>query len=233
MNSNERPVLLIICDISGYTRYMVSNKISLEHSQLVITELIQAIVDEIKIPLHLAKLEGDAVFCYVPKESAEYTWQEIRFIIGIKLLRFFELFSAKLESLLSHPDCECLFCKNLDQLKLKIIVHSGTAMFMNINEFNELGGLDVIILHRLLKNSLPSKQYILLSESAFNDITFPGSLRFVPSAETYDAIGQINTYVYFPDAADHNRYMSTRSQIIRRIRAGIRGLIVHRQTANV
>ena len=35
------PVLLVIADISGYTRYMTANAKTLAHSQTVITELME------------------------------------------------------------------------------------------------------------------------------------------------------------------------------------------------
>lgn len=53
------PVLLIIADISGYTRYMTANAKTLAHGQTIITELIHAIVHQIELPLEVAKLEGD------------------------------------------------------------------------------------------------------------------------------------------------------------------------------
>jgi hypothetical protein len=58
------PVLLIIADISGYTRYMTANAKTLAHSQTIITELVKAIVEQIELPLEVAKLEGDAVFFF-------------------------------------------------------------------------------------------------------------------------------------------------------------------------
>lgn len=59
-----QPVLLIIADISGYTRYMTANAKTLAHSQAIITELVQAVVRQIELPLEVAKLEGDAVFLF-------------------------------------------------------------------------------------------------------------------------------------------------------------------------
>ncbi len=41
--SAAEPVLLIIADISGYTRYMTANAKTLAHSQTIITELFKTI----------------------------------------------------------------------------------------------------------------------------------------------------------------------------------------------
>ena len=55
------PVLLIIADISGYTRYMTANAKTLAHSQSIITELVEVIVRQVELPLEVAKLEGDTI----------------------------------------------------------------------------------------------------------------------------------------------------------------------------
>ena len=58
----EHDVLLLIADISGYTDFMLSNKVSLAHSQDIITKLMKVIIKEVKIPLKISKFEGDAIF---------------------------------------------------------------------------------------------------------------------------------------------------------------------------
>ena len=68
------PVILIIADISGYTRYMTANARTLAHSHVIITELVKAIVRQIELPLEVAKLEGDAVFLYGRKRNTSQPW---------------------------------------------------------------------------------------------------------------------------------------------------------------
>ena len=46
VDSQPEAVLLIIADISGYTRYMTANAKTLAHSQTIITELVKAYADE-------------------------------------------------------------------------------------------------------------------------------------------------------------------------------------------
>ncbi len=60
-------------------------------------------------------------------------------------------------------------------------------------------GTDVIIVHRLLKNSVKADEYVLLSEAAYDDLVLPEG-RVEQSEETYDEIGTIKTYVYYPPA---------------------------------
>ena len=67
----------MIADISGYTEFMVSTDLEIEHSQKIISQLISTIIEQIDIPLEISKLEGDAVFIYAVKDTEEHTWQYI------------------------------------------------------------------------------------------------------------------------------------------------------------
>jgi hypothetical protein len=195
MDPAVKKVILIIADISGYTRYMLSNRRALEHSQNVITELIKTIIKEVEIPLEVSKLEGDAVFMHAIEGEA---WNMEKKLISDRLLRFFQAFQMRLDELKGSTDCTCGACANIDKLRLKLIVHSGEALFYQIANFTELSGIDVIIVHRLLKNSVPSDQYILFTEQALQDIGSPPGLELIPTYEEYREIGRIKTYFGLP-----------------------------------
>ena len=199
MASGERKVLLAITDISGYTQFMLSNKTSLTHSQDIITELIRAIVDEVEIPLEISKLQGDSVFLYAIKDSGDTLWENSgKKSMGRKLLSFFHVFSNKIAELSESHTCKCGACENIDNLKLKIVVHSGDALFYSIGKFEELSGIDVIIAYRLLKNSVESAQYILMTQTAYEDLELPEEIEIVEGAESYAEIGALKTYTCFP-----------------------------------
>jgi class 3 adenylate cyclase len=198
MESEEKNVILMIADISGYTRFMVSNTQTLQHSQIIITELIQAIIKQIELPLEIAKLEGDAVFLYLIKSENEAELERIRRTIGLKLITFFQSFSEKIVALSGTRTCECNACLNIEKLKLKIIVHCGKALLYRIGRFNELAGVDVITVHRLLKNSVTSPEYILMTEAAYREMIFPHTVSVVEGNETYDEIGTVKTFLYEP-----------------------------------
>jgi hypothetical protein len=191
-------VLLIITDISGYTKFMVSSDVEIKHSQHVISELIQAIIREVKIPLEVSKLEGDAVFLYVKKDNERFTLDNIRKITGEKLFRFFEVFHEKLHEQARHTRCNCGACSNVLALRLKVVVHSGEALFYQIHHFNELSGKDVILVHRLLKKSESNEEYLLLTERAYIDIQFPRKVPVREGSETYQHLGQFRTFVCYP-----------------------------------
>jgi len=193
------PVLLIIADISGYTRFMTANAKTLAHSQTIITELVMAIVRQVELPLEVAKLEGDAVFLYCRKESGCVPWPEAKRLIGAKLLTFFRLFGEKVAELSQSTTCSCNACTHIERLRLKVIVHSGEALFHHVFQFLELAGVDVIIAHRLLKNSVMADQYLLMTAAARGDVQFPEQVELAKGRESYGDLGRIDTLLYLPD----------------------------------
>ena len=193
------PVLLIIADISGYTRYMTANAKTLAHSQTIITELVSTIVTQVELPLEVAKLEGDAVFLYCRKENGCVPWREAKQLIGAKLLTFFRLFGEKVAELSQSTTCSCNACTHIERLRLKVIVHSGEALFHHVVQFLELAGVDVIIAHRLLKNSVIADQYLLMTAAAWEDVQFPEQVQLVKGSESYSDLGRIDTLLYLPD----------------------------------
>ena len=203
MNSHSdtapEPVLLIIADISGYTRYMTANAKTLSHSQTIITELVKAIIRQIELPLEVAKLEGDAVFLFCRKQNGAQPWAVARKIIGGKLTAFFQMFREKVNELGASTTCTCHACTHIEKLRLKVVVHSGEALFHRVFNFLELAGVDVIIIHRLLKNSVAADQYLLLTEAARHEVEFSEAVKLNESQETYDDIGKIKTLVFLPD----------------------------------
>jgi len=197
MEDQERQVVFVIADISGYTRFIVSNEKSLAHSQIIIRELISTLIEEIKLPLSLIRIEGDAIFLYALKDDPEHEWTRISKNLVLNVMKFFQAFSNKLTEFTVHKICMCNACNNVDKLKLKIVVHSGTAAFYQLNNQQEVTGKDAIVIHRLLKNTVGADEYVLLTDSAYQELALPSG-RVEPHEETYDELGTINTFVYYP-----------------------------------
>jgi class 3 adenylate cyclase len=201
MEPRTERLLLILADISGYTKFMLASQVALIHGQQVITALIEAILAEVAIPLEVKEIEGDAVFLYSVRPRDDEAWQKVSAEVGEKLLRFFEAFSAVLVAESESTLCPCAICKHMHELKLKIIVHSGEALLHTIGDFAEVSGVDVILAHRLLKNSVDADEYILMTEPAYRDLRFPSELEVCKSSETYEGFGSIATFVHFPGGA--------------------------------
>ena len=197
MNDDSvKNVFLMIADISGYTQFMVSTGLEVKHSQYIISQLIESIIHQINIPLEISKLEGDAVFLYATKANDPDTCALTRKEVGEKLLRFFSAFHDRLTEIKQANNCACGACSHIDVLKLKIVAHSGEALFYQIDQFNELSGKDVILVHRLLKNSVAVDEYILMTDAAYSDIEFPVQLKVQEGTEDYEHLGEVKTLIY-------------------------------------
>jgi hypothetical protein len=207
--AEDQEVLLLIADISGYTRFMLKNAEIISHAQAVITELMNAVIKEARLPLKIAKLEGDAVFLYAADRGKGQWTKDLR-ATRDHLEAIFRAFN-RCTALLEHTrSCDCTACASTDKLKLKLVVHAGKAHFYKLGSFQELAGPDVIVLHRLLKNSEEGKEYLMISDAAYKLLGYgdaePG---FERSVEKYEDVGDIpvrvkrdlSAYDYDPDAA--------------------------------
>ncbi|MBT3269125.1 DUF2652 domain-containing protein [Candidatus Poribacteria bacterium] len=198
---DAKSVVLAIADISGYTEFMLSHEKSLAHSQMIVSEVLGVLVEEIRPPLELVELEGDAVFMYAPKDDTADTWPATRKAIGEQLLRIAEVFASKVRELQAYSICLCGACANIEGLRLKTVIHSGEVVFPQIGRFHRLSGVDVITAHRLLKNSVDEDEYILMTEAAYGDVEFPQPLETFEGEEVY-GVGSMRTYVCLPPSSD-------------------------------
>ena len=63
--------------------------------------------------------------------------------------------------------CPCGGCKEAGNLKLKFVAHVGEVATQSIRGRTKLVGIDVILVHRLLKNSVSIPEYVLVSEELY------------------------------------------------------------------
>jgi len=193
----EQRVVIILADISGYTKFMVENHLSAVHGQMVISHLLESLLREVDIPLELQEIEGDAIFLFATRPDDEVEWEEVLKQVQIKLLRFFEAFIQAAAGLAQMTACECAVCAHADELKLKIVAHTGRAVFHSIGGRRQVSGADVILAHRLLKNSVPDTEYLLLSDAAYQEIGRGLGLEFHAGQESYESLGTVGVHVHY------------------------------------
>lgn len=213
-------VILVIADISGYTRFMLEHQKALVHGQMIISELMQFLVQQVRPPLELVELEGDAVFMHAPRAADPASRDAAKRNIGKQLLDLFAAFKAKTRELQAFGICMCEACANIKKLRLKIIAHSGEAVHNQIGDFKRLSGVDVIMVHRLLKNSVAADQYILLTEPTVSDIELPQTLETKAIEEVYD-VGPAKARVYFPDAGQPQNATETDAPGMSKSKVGV------------
>ena len=187
---------LVIADIGGYTKFIRQHKTALLHAEEIISQLLEAIIERADFPLVLNKLEGDAVLLYAEMGDAQARAARD---VARQVTAFFSAFHAKSRELSSkRANCPCDACQHVRDLRLKAVLHHGVVAIKKIRQFEELTGEDVIVAHRLLKNSVTEPEYILMSAS-FHDLAgdFAGysSRR---GKETCEGVGSIDTVVFAP-----------------------------------
>jgi hypothetical protein len=187
--------ILLVADISGFTQFMRMHALSTSHSRMIIVHLLNAIVQATKLPLLVAELEGDAVFLYATAEDGDI--ERVAEQVKEQIPRMFRAFQRERDELLKRPTCECDACGSISNLRLKQVVHTGEVAFERIDRFDKLFGLDVIVVHRMLKNSVPAKEYLMLSDSAYT--TFRGFYDQQPErrVEEFEGVGPIETVVFY------------------------------------
>lgn len=183
---------LAVADITGYTQYLAG--VELEHSQDVLADLMTTVVNQMRGLLHLAKLEGDAVFCYEHEGEAD----------GSTLLAMVEscyfAFAKRLQIIDRHTTCECNACRLIPRLNLKFMVHHGQYVIHEVAGSRELVGRDVIVAHRLLKNSITKQSglrgYALFTQSCVQRFGLePTTLGMTAHVEAFEDVGEIASYV--------------------------------------
>ena len=65
--------------------------------------------------------------------------------------------------------CPCGSCKRTSDLTLKFVAHVGEVATQTIRHRKSIVGLDVIHVHRLLKNPVEVPEYLLVSDELYRD----------------------------------------------------------------
>jgi hypothetical protein len=178
---------------------MTANAKALAHAQLIITELIETILNGVEYPIEVSKLEGDAVFLYSVIDTDEWADPETHERLCMQLLAAYAAFADRVIELTESRICICDACSTIDRLRLKMVMHAGTALFHKVGQFNELAGVDVILVHRLLKNSIQADEYVLVTEPAFDELRFPETIPWTRGSEQYEELGEVSTHLYVPE----------------------------------
>lgn len=176
------PSLLFLPDISGFTEFVQTTEV--EHSQHVISELLEVLIGANTQELILAEVEGDALFYYKEEiPSMEKLLAQVE--------TMFTAFYSHLKLLEKNRICPCHACASAPNLQLKIIAHSGELQYITVQGKKKPFGTHVIEAHRLMKNSVESDNYLLISCDLADTISLPKKyksqlFKFNKGANEYD-----------------------------------------------
>ncbi len=159
-DSAAQPTLLFIPDISGFTKFVHETEIS--HSEHIIKELLEALIDANEMDLQVSEIEGDAVLFYRTgkKPTAVETLAQVQ--------RMYIKFHVCLRKYESQRICQCGACIKTNGLALKFIIHYGDISINQVKSSSKLFGKDLIVAHRLMKNDIPLEEYVLITHQLLN-----------------------------------------------------------------
>lgn len=184
--------LLLIADIGGYTKFMTVHRINLAHAQEVVAQLLETVIDAAGSKLELAKLEGDAAFFWAKLPDTPRAGELDD--LGRRVVEVRQAFLARRGDLDVNRLCTCDGCVQANQLTLKFVAHVGEVALQKVKRFTELAGVDVIFVHRLLKNSVPVREYVLMSEPVFERLEPELKAQAQTSPEELEGLGTVTTH---------------------------------------
>lgn len=160
VRTSPQPTLLFVPDISGFTQFV--NETEISHSRHIIEELLENLIDANEIGLSVSEIEGDAILFYRegPAPSAAALLAQVQ--------RMYVRYHAHLKKYETHRICQCGACSTANELTLKCIAHYGEVGRQQVKDYSKLFGKHVIVVHRLMKNSVPHSEYVLLTRPLVN-----------------------------------------------------------------
>ena len=182
---------LFLADIGGYTKYLTG--VELDHSHDILADLISTVGEQTRGAFQLAKLEGDAIFCFAP----EGCFDGSHLITTVDSAYF--AFKQRQRDIKAATTCPCDACTRIPELNIKFVAHHGSYVLHDVMGMKELVGSDVITVHRLLKNDVVEKNgtegYALFTRPIFETTGLkPEALEMADATQHYDDVGDIEAY---------------------------------------
>jgi hypothetical protein len=171
----------VLADIGGYTSFL--NDVGIEHAKEITTHLFNSLLKCNHGRWKVANIEGDCVFFY--REGREEPEGLIEHV-G----KLYEDFLRGTIEIAQRASCPCGACTRTNDLRLKFIVHAGEFDTQKIGGRVELIGSDVVLAHRLLKNTAPYAEYVL-STNGYSSLEGVTDLPRAAGNDTYDDVGSV------------------------------------------
>lgn len=199
--------LLFIPDISGFTRFV--NETEIDHSRLIIQELLEILINANQLGLEISEIEGDAILFYKFGSPPELK------VLYEQVQKMFVEFHRSIVAYERRRYCQCSACLSAINLTLKVITHYGEFTDYNVKHFKKLIGRDLIVAHQLLKNDIPLHEYWLVTENLLSSepVNFEG-VKWIPSQQQtesgvipfhYAELGKLKDFIY-PEVTPQTKF---------------------------
>jgi len=189
MKSHTENGVLVLADISGFTAFVTTTE--LEHGPALVAELLGEVMRRLSPPLEIQEVEGDAVFAL----GADRVLAPPAALLDV-LEDAFVAFKSRQRELQADESCSCHACRSVGSLDLKIVAHHGRFLRQMVGDRSQAAGVNVVLVHRLLKNGLPGRAYILLTEAALRWAGLsPSRAGLLAHTERYEYFGDVRCFV--------------------------------------
>jgi hypothetical protein len=189
MKNHTEDGILVLADISGFTEFVTATE--LEHGPPIIAELLGEVMRQLSPPLEIQEVEGDAVFAL----GADRAVGPPASVLD-RLEDAFVAFRNRQRELEADESCGCKACRSVGDLDLKIVAHHGRFLRQMVGDRSQAAGVNVILAHRLLKNGVEGRRYILLTEAALRWAGVdPAGAGLVAHTERYEHFGDVRYFV--------------------------------------
>ncbi len=185
-----KPAFFCVPDITGFTKFIATADI--RFTKNLIPSLLRKLIAANILKMRIGEIEGDAIFFYktgrLPPVGKVAEQCKI-------IYQTFSDFISSVEQ--TDPENYNLYLSD-KQLGLKIIIHHGYISTANIKGRIKLLGTDVILAHKLLKNSIEDCSYILLTDKYLSKIKDSQNLdqwfnweKLHTGMEVYEYMGEV------------------------------------------
>ena len=147
--------MIFIPDISGFTRFV--NDTEIQHSQHIIEELLEVLLESNTLNLEVSEIEGDAILFYRTGDPPDPDQ------MSDQIRQMFINFHSYIQVIERDTICQCGACRTASRLTLKFFVHFGECGISKIREHTKLMGKNVILAHRIMKNDVKSDEYLMMT----------------------------------------------------------------------
>lgn len=145
----EKTGIILIVDISGFSHFV--QQVEQSVGVKVVRQLLRTIIEANRLGLQVAEIEGDAILFY--RYGAAPSAVAIKAQFEIMLAAF----SAAVKCIAETVPLAAT-------LSIKMVATCGALTSFPLAGFEKLYGEAVIKAHRLLKNNIESRTYVLITE---------------------------------------------------------------------
>lgn len=185
-----RRVVMLIADIGGYTDYMQFHRSLLGHAEAATTRMLDKVVDAAR-GFDLIEVEGDAAF--LSRDVDDLDGPQTLSLVTGAVGNLHRAFHAE-RRLIELNMCPCGSCNKTSALTLKFVAHVGEAASQTIRRRKNLVGLDVIHVHRLLKNPVEIPEYLLVSDELYRAGGTPVTLPMREIPMDLEGLGEVTAH---------------------------------------